>query len=280
MLAVACGQLPESQREDAPVPSEFFSRSWPHDNPDFANEMQATLAKSADRNTVWGVDIHVFGPFGGNILLYSQNGTTPVRPASTMKLFTTWLYFHMYPDVLRGGARADQLKNMLKESDNDAAEGFLRQATSVAGGKEKVMQLFREHHIDDLLQVDGSGLSYDNKVSAFSLVRALTTIRQGEYFASFQRLLPIGGVDGTLSGRSRLTERACGAKITAKTGTLTTDPLTALAGYAELDNGWHMTFAFLGDSIRDMTSGKNSLDTALCRAVSEAQTQYARVRAQ
>jgi D-alanyl-D-alanine carboxypeptidase len=51
--------------------------------------------------------------------------------------------------------------------------------------------------------------------------------------------------------------------VAAKTGTLTTDPTTALAGYGDSKTGWQIVFAMLGDSVPSVDSGRSTIDAAV-----------------
>ena len=99
--------------------------------------------------------------------------------------------------------------------------------------------------VDQLRIVDGSGLSYDNRVSPRNLVRALRLAADSFRFGpEFAAALPIAGGDGTLE------ERAEGAadRVRAKTGLLTR--VTALSGYATLQNGERAIFSILVNGFR------------------------------
>ena len=75
--------------------------------------------------------------------------------------------------------------------------------------------------------VDGSGLSYANKVTPRALVRALRVARRSfDFGPELIAALPIAAADGTLQKRA---EGAAGA-VRAKTGLL--NRVTALSGFA------------------------------------------------
>jgi D-alanyl-D-alanine carboxypeptidase/D-alanyl-D-alanine-endopeptidase (penicillin-binding protein 4) len=91
---------------------------------------------------------------------------------------------------------------------------------------------------------DGSGLSYENRLTARDLVRVLGAARQRFDFDEYHSALAIAGVDGTLEDRMRGTAAAGNAH--AKTGTLNiavclsgyvTSANDRLVGYAILVNG-------------------------------------------
>ena len=267
IMLVQCRHQQESYLKDRPI--ENFDETEVYKNPQFKQLVDKNFFASQDSDTTWSVDIRAYGPKNEKIFLYTYNSKTLVRPASTNKILTLWAYFHIFPEVIHGGAQFEELKEMMKYSDNYLAEKAYRAAEAKAGGKHAVMSIFREHGINGVFPVDGSGLSYSNKVNAYSLVKALSTIRNGIYQKAFRDALPIGGVDGTLEHRDLLSKSQCGATVTAKTGTLTDDPEAALAGFAHISNGWTLVFAMLGDSVKSVDSGRNSIDNALCNAVDE-----------
>jgi D-alanyl-D-alanine carboxypeptidase/D-alanyl-D-alanine-endopeptidase (penicillin-binding protein 4) len=92
---------------------------------------------------------------------------------------------------------------------------------------------------------DGSGLSYENRLSPRTLVRALRAGASSfdfgpEYVAAF----PISARDGTLEKR---VDGARGA-LRAKTGLL--NRVTGLCGYARASDGGEMVFSILVNGYR------------------------------
>ncbi|KYG66091.1 D-alanyl-D-alanine carboxypeptidase [Bdellovibrio bacteriovorus] len=105
-----------------------------------------------------------------------------------------------------------------------------------------------------------SGLSRDNKMSAFAMWKVLQHLRndfkvQPEFLTS----LPIAGVDGTLKKRMKNTpgERW----VRAKTGFLT--GVVSLAGYAGLEDGRVITFSFIYNGSTDETKIRAFFDNLL-----------------
>jgi D-alanyl-D-alanine carboxypeptidase len=266
-VLVQCRHQQESYLKDRPI--ENFDETEVYKNPQFKLHMDKNFFPSQDSNTIWSVDIRAYGPKNEKVSLYTYNSKTLVRPASTNKILTLWAYFHIFPKVIYGGSQYEELKEMMKYSDNYLAEKAYRTAESAAGGKQAIMSIFRDHGINGVFPVDGSGLSYSNRVNAYSLVKILSTIRDGKYQKAFRDVLPVGVVDGTLQHRDLLSKSQCGATVTAKTGTLTDDPEAALAGFANISNGWTLVFAMLGDSVNSVDRARSSIDYALCDAVDE-----------
>ena len=101
--------------------------------------------------------------------------------------------------------------------------------------------------------VDGSGLSYENKVSPRSFVEALERARLSFRFGpEFVAALPIAAADGTLKNRAN----AAALEVRAKTGLLTR--VTGLSGYAERPDGHVVVFSLLTNGWRG--SAKAAMD--------------------
>jgi serine-type D-Ala-D-Ala carboxypeptidase/endopeptidase (penicillin-binding protein 4) len=82
--------------------------------------------------------------------------------------------------------------------------------------------------------VDGSGLSYHNLITAFTITRLLATVRTDPtLFPLFYESLTIMGTDGTL--RNRLKDTLAQERFRGKTGTL--GGISSLSGYATTLNG-------------------------------------------
>ncbi len=98
--------------------------------------------------------------------------------------------------------------------------------------------------------VDGSGLSYDNRVSPRALVVALRAGRKAFRFApEFEASLPIAARDGTLEERAEEARD----RVRAKTGLL--NNVTGLSGFAQVGgmDGWHddVVFSVLVNGTRE-----------------------------
>jgi len=261
---------------DAKVPDAAFSDAafLKFQSAPFLKAVDSYLSAASNNNTKWSVDIRALGPKGEKIILYRNGSTELVRPASTLKIFTSWAYFHLFPEVNRKEGDYFNMQAMMKSSNNTEAQMYLDNAAKKIGGTSKIIKLFRDHGINGVFPVDGSGLSYHNKVNAHSLVRTLWGIHVGEYGKSFRDLLPIAGVDGTLSERNGLSKSACGGTVIAKTGTLIEDPSTDLAGYAIANKGWLLIFALLGDSPKSVDHGREAIDQTLCHAIRALNSTY------
>ncbi len=140
-----------------------------------------------------------------------------------------------------------------KSSNNTFAEHLMRTVGVFIGKRDSkwsssqtVMKRLEDvnYYYNGLNYVDGSGLSYDHRVSPISQVKYLSTIKFKPYFHSFYDSLPIGGIDGTL--RNSFKNSVHNGSIHAKTGTLNSKVRTkTLAGYITLQNGEQLCFSLL-----------------------------------
>ncbi len=89
--------------------------------------------------------------------------------------------------------------------------------------------------------IDGSGLSYSDRQTAWGLTRLLKTMWRRDAYPVFYRSLAVAGVDGTLSDRMRKT--AASGNLHGKTGTLAI--ASNLSGYVTTANGHMLAFSIL-----------------------------------
>ena len=160
-----------------------------------------------------------------------------------------------------------------KHSSNLAAEVLLRtmalsekkQEVSAEDGLEVLraeMELAFKQTPTDLVMVDGSGLSRENRITALLLVRLLNRIRYDfSLRPEFINSLPVALTDGTLRYRN-FPVRMKG-RVRAKSGTL--DGVSNLSGYMELDRDI-VIFSFL---INHPKRSYQKLQMAQDRALSE-----------
>ena len=83
---------------------------------------------------------------------------------------------------------------------------------------------------DDVVQVDGSGLSRHDLVTPRAFVALLQFAQKQPWFPEYFASLPIAGVDGTLS--ERMKDAGLGGRLHAKTGSLT--HVRSLTGFADV----------------------------------------------
>lgn len=96
----------------------------------------------------------------------------------------------------------------------------------------------------DVTLYDGSGLSTKDLATPRAEAQVLAYAARQPWFAQWKAALPIGGVDGTLSGR--FTEEPLKGHVYAKTGTL--GETRALAGYVRCASGKDVIVVVLVDN--------------------------------
>jgi D-alanyl-D-alanine carboxypeptidase/D-alanyl-D-alanine-endopeptidase (penicillin-binding protein 4) len=162
-----------------------------------------------------------------------------------------------------GRSLAETVRLFLKYSNNEIGEGLVKalaarsHATGASWkeGIDAVRVQLEQAGLDTarVTQVDGSGLSYENRVPPRVLVAALR-IGTGSfrYGPELLAALPIAAADGTLQ------KRAAGAAnaVRAKTGLLT--GVTSLSGLAQCADGRVVVFSVLVNGFRG--SAESAMD--------------------
>jgi D-alanyl-D-alanine carboxypeptidase/D-alanyl-D-alanine-endopeptidase (penicillin-binding protein 4) len=165
-----------------------------------------------------------------------------------------------------GRALAEVVRLFLKYSNNQIGEALVKQLGARASGAPGTWAKGMPALIRELQQLgldaspytlrDGSGLSYENRVSARFLTRVVDTgMHSFRFGPEYVAALPIAAADGTLA------ERAEGAegKLRAKTGLLTR--VTGLSGIARLADGRDAIFSILVNGFRsDAHSAMRAVD--------------------
>jgi D-alanyl-D-alanine carboxypeptidase/D-alanyl-D-alanine-endopeptidase (penicillin-binding protein 4) len=162
------------------------------------------------------------------------------------------------------------LADMNKFSNNYVAEMLTKNLSAVKKSKGATLAegvaLINEHMqslgvpSDQYRLNSPSGLSRENKMSAFAMWKVLQHLRNDfQVQPEFLTSLPIAGVDGTLKKRMKASpgERW----VRAKTGFLT--GVVALAGYAGLEDGRVITFTFIYNGSTDETKIRAFFDNLL-----------------
>jgi D-alanyl-D-alanine carboxypeptidase/D-alanyl-D-alanine-endopeptidase (penicillin-binding protein 4) len=167
----------------------------------------------------------------------------------------------------RSATLARVLAAMNKPSDNFLAEellkglgaGFGGAGTTAAGARVAASFLQGIGVDDDVRLRDGSGLSYQDRLTAHAILKILGEMARRPDFPVFRRSLAIAGVDGTLADRMRGT--AAAGNVRAKTGTL--NVASSLSGYVTAANGHQLTFSMLmnGDPVN--VSGAHAAQDAV-----------------
>jgi D-alanyl-D-alanine carboxypeptidase/D-alanyl-D-alanine-endopeptidase (penicillin-binding protein 4) len=145
---------------------------------------------------------------------------------------------------------AEILPNLMKPSQNQIAEAFLRTiglelggAGTAEAGRAVIQKQFTAWNIaEDLYSVrDGSGLSRTDLISNEAIIGILEAMRKSPNFKLFYESLPIAGVDGTI--RTRMQNTPAQGNLRAKTGTLSM--VRSLSGYVTTADGRLLEFSIL-----------------------------------
>jgi D-alanyl-D-alanine carboxypeptidase/D-alanyl-D-alanine-endopeptidase (penicillin-binding protein 4) len=161
--------------------------------------------------------------------------------------------------AVRSPTVAEIVETDLQTSDNDLAEGLLRQVAiarhqpaTFDGGTSAVVAVLDELGIptDGVVLRDGSGLSRQSEVPAQTFARILTTAAADRAHPALRTVvtsLPVAGFSGTLAFRygTGATRRAAGL-VRAKTGTLT--GVSSLAGLTG-DGSRSLVFVVMSDGV-------------------------------
>lgn len=145
------------------------------------------------------------------------------------------------------------LKPLLKVSQNLYAETLARTLGLAAArdgtfekGSDVVEETLRRMGIEKgtYLYADGSGLSRHNLISADLIVRIFKFMYHHKSFAQFYDALPVGGVDGTISGRMKGTKAE--NNVHAKTGSIAN--VRSLSGYIRTLDGEMLAFSMIANN--------------------------------
>lgn len=149
---------------------------------------------------------------------------------------------------IRSAPLADMLRRMNLKSRNFWAEVLgkalaldLRGAGTIAN-TGKVACAYATRNGQDFACYDGSGLSYDNRMTAAGIVALLWSADEAPWGGTLRGSLP-GAGQGTLEGR------LAGIRLRAKTGTLI--DASALSGWLWTDLGGRVEFSILSSSYDD-----------------------------
>ena len=186
----------------------------------------------------WGIVIEAAAD---GTILYEQNADRALIPASNVKLWTTAAALEITrsrnPQALAD--LTDWITVVNRDSNNRSADRLLRSI----GGQQAVRQALAPLGVDatSYTQVDGSGLSRQNRGTPAGFMALLRAMRTHEASELFYRSLPVGGVTGTL--RNRFRDTFVEGQVRAKTGTLR--GVRALSGYVESPTYGPLIFSIL-----------------------------------
>ena len=156
-------------------------------------------------------------------------------------------------------------------SDNQLSERMAKIAAKYAGNEfndEGVAVTFEEILISfginpaQIVVIDASGLSRQNKVTAHVLAQLLYKIHSDPVLSRLIESLPVGGESGTLRNRYIETAPDAVGLVKAKTGTLT--GTVSLAGYVQSGDREY-AFVIIADKIRRTNSASDRARKTLDR---------------
>jgi serine-type D-Ala-D-Ala carboxypeptidase/endopeptidase (penicillin-binding protein 4) len=168
-----------------------------------------------------------------------DNGTSSASATRGDSLFT-----------VQSVSLAEILPNLMKPSQNQIAESFLRTLGLERGGtgtaeagRTVIQKQFTAWNIaeDAYIVRDGSGLSRTDLISNEAIIGILEAMRKSPNFKLFYESLPIAGVDGTI--RTRMQNTPAQGNLRAKTGTLSM--VRSLSGYVTTADGRLLEFSIL-----------------------------------
>lgn len=235
---------------------------------DYDSQIDAILARSSVSGNTWTVQ---FQNLSGELTYNSRNATTPLRPASNTKIFTSAGAYGLLGTtyVFQGQSIMNYCKSMNKSSNNAMADDLLKEigrvergSATFAAGADAVLDWCVSIGIDmtGARMYDGSGLNYDNRFSAAQCVKLLRYMYKN--YNTYDDTMAIGCVDGTLSSRFCGTNGS--GNVFGKTGTLVNGQTIALSGYMKNPNdGQIYIFSMIATNTANQTATKDAIDDSV-----------------
>lgn len=211
----------------------------------------------------WGVWLEATQANGSanQSLRYLRGEDQLYRASGLAKLIVAWANLEIDPEARAPNSRRyQQLQQALTEGDN----GIFQQIYQDIGGEQTVRDLLSGADIpfpSAFRLVEGSGVSYDNAVSARLIYDILEYSRNSDYGQAFIELFARPMIDPVLRGRLAGLEDS----LRARPGVLSRDPSSALAGYGLNPDNQQVIYQFviIGDGIKDLASGIEAIDETL-----------------
>ncbi|MFC0272820.1 D-alanyl-D-alanine carboxypeptidase/D-alanyl-D-alanine-endopeptidase [Metabacillus herbersteinensis] len=161
---------------------------------------------------------------------------------------------------------SDLLIPFLKLSNNGHGEVLVKEMGRVFGAEgswEEGLKIMNNElqtlgiNTDTIMLRDGSGVSHVNAVPANEITKLLYEVQGKEWFPAFKEALPVSGASTKLESgtlRNRMEGLPKNAKVSAKTGTLTT--VSSLSGYVTSKSGKNFIFSILINHVMDEEKAK------------------------
>lgn len=152
------------------------------------------------------------------------------------------------------------LNTLLKESDNLYADCLFKKMGGSWEHGQLTLQCFLKEGIgidpNELIVVDGSGLSRYNLISPDQMIVFLKAMKRA---APFRSALAVGGKDGTLERRMQGFQ----GRVEAKSGSMS--GVTSLCGYLTSESGEEFIFAvFINGTVKKVRELKLKFEDELC----------------
>lgn len=138
---------------------------------------------------------------------------------------------------------------------------------SLAEGTRVVRQFLLSAGVDDndFFFYDGCGMSMDDRIAPRAMTKLLTYAAHQSWGEAWRSTLPVGGVDGTLSGRFK--NSALKGRVFAKTGTL--NESNTLSGYVTTTGGKTLAFSVMINGHRPGTNTETQVIDKIAEAIGD-----------
>lgn len=231
-------------------------------------QITSILAGSGVSGNTWTI---LMQNKSGSITYYQNNPTTPRRPASNTKIYTTAGAFGLLGPTYTwsGGPLQTTISPIMLNSDNAMADdlcqdiGYIKAGSySFTAGCSQVMNWVSGIGIDmtGAVMQDGSGLDYDNRFTAKQTISVVRYMLNN--YPTWDDYLPVGCVSGTLG--SRYCGTGGSGNVHAKTGTLPNGLTVSLSGYVNNPNdGQQYLFSCISNNATDVTATQAAIDAAV-----------------
>ncbi|MBF9069742.1 D-alanyl-D-alanine carboxypeptidase/D-alanyl-D-alanine endopeptidase [Streptacidiphilus fuscans] len=250
--------------DDSLFPAPALSPGWPSGY--YPSEVAPVRALAVVGERVMDTALEA-----GNIFAAGLRGhgvTTTGAAHATAPRGAVTLAAHTSPSL------ASEIEYMLKESDNDNAEGFARLTALAEGlpadwqGATRAVRTAMARYgvpLGGVVMYDASGLSQDDRMTPQALTKLASLAVDARYNSELWPIrwgLPVAGVDGTLGpayGRFTSWPTDCAkGRVDAKTGSLYN--AIALAGITRGKDGRWKAFSFVENDEPNLTAARNAED--------------------
>jgi D-alanyl-D-alanine carboxypeptidase/D-alanyl-D-alanine-endopeptidase (penicillin-binding protein 4) len=166
------------------------------------------------------------------------------------------------------------VSEMMKTSQNLFANSLAKtisatehETGSFSGAEESIRRILAPFGISpqELVMLDGSGLSSYDTVTANLLTQILYGMAKQNSFQDFYAAFPVAGVDGTL--RNRMSGTIAEGRVHAKTGYI--GSVRSLSGYVQTLDGEHLAFSLITNNFDLPLRGVDSTHEQICTMLTQ-----------